>query len=201
MTHLAEHNDDFRYLLTVIDVFCKYAFVAALKKKDSKSVVKAFAKITEKEKRIPLKLQTDNGKELINGQFRAMLEEWDIQFYVSQNENIKASVVERFNRTLKTKIWKYFTHRNTFKFVDVLQDMVHSCNRTHHRTIGRAPIDVNVENATQVYKRMYGDQSRQRPVEPKLGVWQKVRISKTRRTFEYCASICWSGCYREEKFK
>ena len=51
MTHLAEHNDSFRYLLTVIDVFSKYAFVATLKKKDSKSVVEAFAKILEEEKR------------------------------------------------------------------------------------------------------------------------------------------------------
>ena len=184
MTHLAEHNDGFRYLLTVIDVFSKYAFVATLKKKDSKSVVEAFAKILEEEKRKPLKLQTDKGKEFVNGQFRAMLEERHIQFYVSQNEDIKASVVERFNRTLKTKMWKYFTHRNTFKFVDVLQDMVHSYNRTHHRTIGRAPIDVNAENAAQVYERMYGDQSRQRPVEPKLEVGQKVRISKTRRAFD-----------------
>ena len=49
--------------------------------------------------------------------------------------------------------------------------------------MGKAPIDVNAENAAQVYERMYGHQSRQRPVEPKLEVGQKVRISKTRRIF------------------
>ena len=113
-----------------------------------------------------------------------MLDDSGIQFYASQNEDIKTSGVERFNCTLKTKMWKYFTHCNTFKFVDVLQDMVLSYNRTHHSTIGRAPIDVNAENATEVYKRMYGDTSRQRRVELNLQVGQKVRISKTCRTFE-----------------
>ena len=145
-------------MLTVIDVFSKYAFVVALQKKDSKSVVDAFGKIVSDEKWKPFKLQTDKGKEFINRALRAKLEDWGIQFYVSQNEDIKASVVERFNRTLETKMWKYFTHRNTYKFVDVLQDMVHSYNSTHHRTIGRAPTDVNADNSAGVFERMYGSQ-------------------------------------------
>ena len=81
-------------------------------------------------------------------------------------------------------MWKNFTHRNAFKFVDVLQDMVHSYNRTHYRTIGRAPIDVNVKNSAKVFERMYGDTLLQRRVELKLEVGQKVRTSKIRRTFE-----------------
>ena len=104
MTHLADHNDGFHYLLTVIDVFSKYAFDVALKKKDSKNVVDAFGKIITDEKRKPFKLQTDKGKEFFNRALRAKLEDWGIQFYVSQNEDIKASVVERFNRTLKIKM-------------------------------------------------------------------------------------------------
>ena len=59
MTHLTEHNNGFRYLLTVIDVFSKYAFVTALKKKDSNSAVEAFGNILEDKKRKPFKLQNE----------------------------------------------------------------------------------------------------------------------------------------------
>ena len=75
MIHLADHNDGFRYLLTVIDVFSKYAFVVALKKKDSRSVVDAFDKIVKEEKRKPSKLQTDKGKKFVNSALRTKLED------------------------------------------------------------------------------------------------------------------------------
>ena len=80
-----------------------------------KTVAEAFqSKINDRK---PIKLQTNKGKEFINAFFQDKLPERGIQFYVSQNEDIKASVVERFNRTLKTKMWKFFTHRNTYTVV------------------------------------------------------------------------------------
>jgi len=181
MTHLAEHNDGNRYLLTVIDVFSKYAFVSMLKKKDAKSVTEAFERVLSKG-REPHKLQTDKGKEFLNDTFQKSLKDRGIQFFVSQNDDIKASVVERFNRTLKTKMWKYFTHHNTYKFTDVLQDMVHSYNHTHHRTIGRAPVTVTTENAGEVREKMYGNEKT--VGTPKLKAGDNVRISKTRRVFD-----------------
>ncbi len=180
MHHLASHNDNYRYLLTVIDVFSKYAWVLPLKKKDSKSVMEAFESIFTQRK--PLKLQTDKGKEFLNATLQNRLKELKIQFYVSQNEDIKASVVERFNRTLKTKMWKYFTHRNTYQYIDVLQDMVRSYNNTYHRTIGRSPTSVKKEDEPIIKLKMYGPE--RGPSKPKLKVGDKVRISKTRRTFD-----------------
>jgi len=69
-----------------------------------------------------------------------MLRRHGIHFYTSENEDLKASVVERFNRTLKTKMYRYFTHANTRRYVDVLDDFVHSYNNTYHRSIGMAPV-------------------------------------------------------------
>ena len=108
MTHIADYDQAYRYLLTVIDVFSKYAWVIPLKKKDSKTVSEAFDSIFTYRK--PVKLQTDKGKEFVNTSFQKLLKDRGIQFYVSQNKYIKASVAERFNRTLKIKMWKYFTH-------------------------------------------------------------------------------------------
>ena len=99
INHHIEENDGYRYLLTVIDVFSKQAWVKKLKKKDGKSVTDAFDEILVARK--PAKLQTDKGKDFLNATFQRRLADLRIQFYVSQNEDIKASVVERFNRTFQ----------------------------------------------------------------------------------------------------
>jgi hypothetical protein len=180
MTHLADHNEGYRFLLTVIDVFSKYAWTVPLKRKDAKSVAEAFDEIFTERK--PQKLQTDKGKEFVNSTFQKKLEEIDVQFYVSQNDDIKASVAERFNRTLKTKMWKYFTHRNTFKYTDVLQDLIYSYNHSYHRTIGCTPASVKTDDVPAIRERMYG--TSEKSSVPKLKIGTKVRISKSRRPFD-----------------
>ena len=76
--------------------------------------------------RKPKKVQTDAGVEFTNRDFKAALKKQDIQFYVTFSEN-KSSVVERFNRTLKSSMWRYFTHNNTYRYVDVLHTEVWEC--------------------------------------------------------------------------
>jgi hypothetical protein len=151
-----------------------------LKRKDARSVAEAFDNIFIERK--PQKLQTDKGKEFVNSTFQKKLEELGVQFYVSQNEDIKASVAERFNRTLKTKMWKYFTHRNTFKYTDVLQDLMYFYNHSYHRTIGRTPASVKPEDVSIIKERMYG--TSEKSSVPKLKIGTKVRISKSRRPFD-----------------
>ena len=52
-------------------------------------------------------------------------------------------MVERFNLTLKTRMWKYFTAKNTRVYIDILQDIVQGYNNSYHRSIGRAPASVS----------------------------------------------------------
>lgn len=192
MIHLAEYNDGYRYLLTVIDVFSKYAWVVPLKKKDAISVAAAVADIFAKGRK-PLKLMSDKGTEYTNNTLQRKLREERVQFFTSQNEDIKASVAERFNRTLKTKMWRYFTHRNTNRYIDVLQDFVHSYNHSYHRTIGRTPASVKHEDVDEIRTRMYGDDAAAAPPPSKLKVNDKVRISKTRRVFDKGYRANWTG--------
>jgi len=91
----------------------------------------------------------------MNSTFQSMLRERSIKFYTSENEDIKAAVVEHFNRTLKTKMFRYFTHENTRRYLNVLPDLIHSYNNTHHRSIGMAPVEVNVDNEDVVRNRLY----------------------------------------------
>jgi hypothetical protein len=85
--------------------------------------------------RKPAMIQSDKGTEFLNSIFQSMLKRHDVKFYTSENEDIKAVVVERFNRTLKSKMYRYFTHTNTRRYVDVLLDLLNSYNRTYHRSI------------------------------------------------------------------
>ena len=118
MQSLSNYNDGVKFLLTCIDTFSKYAWVRPLKNKSGQSVTEAFKSILNEE--IPLMLQSDKCTEYKNSQFQSMLKKYDIRFYTSENDDIKAAIVERFNRTLKTRMYRYFTHSKSFRYVDVL---------------------------------------------------------------------------------
>ena len=100
---LAKYNRGIRYLLTVLDVLSKYAWVQPLKAKTGVALVKAFDKILKQGRR-PNRLQTDRGKELYNRTFQGWLEEQGIQHFSTEGD-AKASVVERFNRPLKERLY------------------------------------------------------------------------------------------------
>lgn len=179
--NLKKHNENHSYLLTCIDVFSKYAWVVPLTDKKGTTLVSAFDSIVTRGRK-PERLQTDKGTEFTNRQFQKYLKDNQIHFFVTENEDIKASIIERFNRTLKEKIWRYFTYKNTLTYLDVLPDLVTAYNTTYHRSLGRAPADVDRENQETVWQTLYG-----RPITPKrakLLVGDKVRISKARRTFK-----------------
>ncbi|KAF4530426.1 hypothetical protein B566_EDAN015257 [Ephemera danica] len=84
-------------------------------------------------------LTTDKGKEFVARAVQKYLKSEDIKFYTTNNPDIKASIVERFNRMLKTRMLKYFTHTCTYKYVHVLQNLVHAHNNTKHSAINMAP--------------------------------------------------------------
>lgn len=107
---LSRYNRGFQFLLTCIDIFSKYAWVIPLKNKTGISLTKAFKQILKSGRR-PLKLQTDKGSEFFNRNVKQFLEQHHIHLFATHDET-KASIVERFNRTFKEKMWKYFTAKN-----------------------------------------------------------------------------------------
>jgi hypothetical protein len=178
---LASYNKGFKYLLTCIDVLSRYAWVVPLKDKTGKTLTEAF-EVIFKLGRQQIRLQTDRGTEFTNRVFQKFLKENNVHFVTTDNDETKASIVERFNRTLKTKMWKYFKHRETLTYVDVLPDMVASYNHTVHRIIGIPPAEVTWANQTTASKRPYG---RKGPTKScKFSPGDRVRLSKTKRTFK-----------------
>ena len=123
MQQLQSYNHGFRHILNVIDVFSKFVWSVPIKDKTGKTITNTFQSIFKTSKRKPNKLWVDNGSEFDSNVFKKWLVENEIKMYSTFNEG-KAVVIERFNRTLKNKMYKYFTANNTYKYVDVLPDLI-----------------------------------------------------------------------------
>jgi len=192
LSSLAKSNDGYRYLFTCIDVISKIGRIALLKTKTGKAVTDAFTKMIKDY--TPSHLQTDKGTEFLNSTFQELLRRNNIKFYTSQNEDIKAAIIERWHRTLMSKLYRYFTYRNTNRYVDVINDFVKSYNNTYHSSIGMAPSDVNEDNESEVRERLYGAVT---ATVPRLRVGDIVRISGAKKVFAKGYRDKWS----EEIFK
>ena len=180
ISSLARFNKGYKFLLTCIDVFSKFAWVVPLKNKTGESLVNGFQSILDLG-RSPEKLQTDKGTEFLNRNVQSFLKENNIHFSTTNSE-LKASVLERFNRTLKTHMWKYFTAKNNRVYIDNLQDIVHGYNNSYHRSLGRASASVSLLNVGQVRRKLYGNSWTKPGRKFKFNSGDQVRISKSRRT-------------------
>uniref|UniRef100_A0A1Y1N5I8 Integrase catalytic domain-containing protein n=1 Tax=Photinus pyralis TaxID=7054 RepID=A0A1Y1N5I8_PHOPY len=183
MRSLAKNNRGYNYILTVIDVFSKKAWARPLKQKTANSIIEAFSSIFEECDNTPENIQTDKGKEFVAASVQQFFKKYNINYYVTHNPDVKACIIERLNRTLKTKMHRYFTYKNTFKYVDVLQDLVSAYNKSYHSSIKMAPDDVNEENILKVWQNLYakGFGKETRPI---YKVGQHVRITRTKYHFE-----------------
>ena len=143
--------------------------------------MKAFQTILSSGRK-PSKLQTDQGTEFLNRVFQKFLRDNNIAFFTVKS-GLKASVVERFNRTFKNKMYKYFTYKNTLTYIDVLPTLGKSYDNTYHRSIKMKPSQVTKANEGKVWHTLYGNNIQMR-VRFKFQVGDRVRISKVKRIFK-----------------
>ena len=180
----------------VLDVFSKYGWIVPLKDKKGETVMNAFKTIL-KEGRKPEYLWTDKGKEYYNKHVNELLDKNGITLYSTENEE-KSSVCERWNRTIKTKMWKQFTVQGNTQYLDMLPKLVKQYNNTKHSSIKMTPTEASKKiNEGTVYFNLYGDMETSKQ-KPKFKVGDNVRISKYKRNvFDKGYTPNWS----EEVFK
>lgn len=176
---LSRQNRGYRYILTVIDIFSRYAWSRPLKTKRGDEVAAAFKNIFE-EGRIPKRIQTDQGKEFENRHVRELFRQHNIELF-SVKSAYKAAMVERFNRTLKHKLWRYLTSSNQKRWMDVLQDAVHAYNHSRHRIIKRKPADVTQESVAEMREATHMPHPKGRD---DIRIGDSVRISKVKSVFD-----------------
>ena len=176
MQSFSKFNNGIKYLLMVIDVFSKYGWIVPLKSKTGVDVANALSKIFSE--RRPMKMWVDKGKEFYNKHVKAL----DVQLYSTENEE-KSSVVERWNRTMKEKMFKYFSANSTRKYSHILDEMVNNYNNTKHSSIKMTPVEASdKKNKNRVWMNLNGKATN--PVKPKFSVGDKVRITKKKTVFE-----------------
>ena len=174
-------NKGMKYILMVIDIFSKFGWAVPLKSKTGIVVAEAFKKLFKTH--TPSKIWADDGREFYNKDVKALLLKHNIHLYSTYNKE-KSTVVERWNRTIKTRMWKYFTANGTYKYIDILDKLIDQYNNTRHRSIGCTPTDARKPASyQQVFKNLYYNKVKNFK-EPKFQVGDKVRISKEKKTFE-----------------
>ena len=177
---LARENNGYRFILTVIDIFSRYAWARPLRSKRGEEVAAAFQDIFQ-EGRIPKRVQTDQGKEFENRHVLSLFNRYNIELF-SVKSAYKAALVERFNRTLKHKLWRYFTMSTQQNWTRVLQNVVYAYNHSVHRSLGSKPADVTANNVDEIREKAF----KRLPASNKksdIKVGDKVRISKVKSIF------------------
>jgi hypothetical protein len=183
MQEWSEENKGFRYMLNVIDVFSKFAWSIPLKDKKGITVLNAFKLIVKKSGRIPKHIWVDEGKEFYNKNMDEWLKENNIIRYSTHGEH-KSAVVERFNRTLKTNMWKRFTAENTRNWIDMLDKLMSEYNNRKHSTIKMSPVEGSKKENEEIVWNNLNNKVNTVTSKQKFKVGDTVRISRIKATFE-----------------
>lgn len=195
MRTYSKYNDGYNYILCVIDVFSKYAFARPMKNKNSETIKHCFDSIFIEANTTPRHIQSDKGTEFVSKDVQRYFKNKNINYYTTNNPDIKASIVERFQRTLKTKMWRYFTHKNTYKYIDILEDLLHAYNHSYHSSIKMCPYEVSMHNIMTVWNNLYNRENNKgtsyTPL-PKMHVGDYVRITKYKHAFQKGYESNWS---------
>lgn len=208
LPQLAKANNNINFLLVCIDVFSRFAFVRPVKSKQPHEIVKALSDIFLTTNRKPYQIQSDAGKEFLGKIMQNFLEHENIRFRIVRTTlPAKNPHVERFNRSLKERIFRYLNWRhntkqqNEMRYIDALQMIVDDYNQTKHTSLGQLrPIEVTSKNAVYVYKlsrersekqiKKYAKENMN--TQTKFQIGDFVRVQRKRELFEKSSKSIWS---------
>jgi len=142
--------------------------------------------IFQETQRQPLFINGDAGKEFLNQYVEKLFNDYGIKYFISYGV-VKASIAERFIRTLKSHIWRYFKHFNTWNYIDNLQNFIYAYNNSIHRTIGLEPANVTLNKSFDIWKKAFNPLKNRRLAQkrkPKFKVGDIVRLSIHKGIFE-----------------
>ena len=190
MIKYSKQNNNYKFILTVIDFFSKHSWCYPLKNKNYNEIINSFKDIFKKSKRKPNFIQSDEGSEFTNKQVQKFFNDNNIKWYHTYNRDIKCSICERFNRTILNKIYKNFTLNNSTIWIKDLNKLVKEYNNSYHRSIKMKPIDASKKSNENIVRKNYNFEIITKKKKFKIG--DKVRISLLKNTFEKGYTSNWS---------
>nr|CAD2198386.1 unnamed protein product [Meloidogyne enterolobii] len=186
---LSSQNKGFKYLLVCIDTLSRMIFVEPVKSKHSEKMIDAFKRLFSRIKIVPWKLLTDQGLEFTAKEVKKYFKSIDMEhFSMFTSPQWHAGMAERANRSIKERLYRYFTEKRTLKWVDVIQDIVNAINNSFNSSIGMRPIDVTYKNAEGLRLKLK-EQAREEVAPNRwkhtdFSVGDKVRIEKYKDVFQ-----------------
>lgn len=191
MKNFKNINKGYKFILVVIDCFSKFVWCIPVKTKTKTEIYNAMNTIF-KNNRFPKNLQTDNGTEFYNDEFKKLMQRVGINHYSTYSVK-KASIVERVIRTLKHKLYKNFSLTGSYKWIDKpLKSVVDSYNNSKHRITKYKPVNVDKSNESIIIKNINSTQKYQSVKKNKFNIGDVVRISKYKGQFEKGYTPNWS---------
>lgn len=185
MSALSKYNNGITFLLLTIDIFSRQALALPVKNKRGFTIADNLKTMFTKNK--PLTLRSDAGTEFRNKHVQELLKELEIKQIIMYSDT-KANYIERFILTLKRRLYKYMRFNKTFKYVDVLQDIITSYNNTFHSSLNCSPISVNKANENLVRLDQHLIKfTKYKPLKLKgykYELGDSVRISHARKAFD-----------------
>ena len=188
----ARQNGGFKYILVVIDCFSRKNWCRPLKTTTADECAKNLDDILQSMPYKPSQFASDQGNEFNSKHpsiFNTLIDKYGMLMFTLKGPH-KASIVERFIRTLKSRIERYFTENNTVKWINILPKLSEALNNSFHRSIGMTPNQVNFENRSEVYKNLYG--ASKPPTLCKFQIGDHVRIPLEKDIFDKGYSVAWS---------
>ena len=178
MNDFLDENNGYKYILTCVDVYSRYAWAIAMKSKSGIETAKAIENIIKKASNPPEKIWTDEGKEFYNQNVDKLRSKYNIEIYSTYGV-AKSSIVERFNRTFKGLMYKQFTINGDHVWYNILDELLDKYNKSKHSTIKRAPYNV-YNNELEIEKNKIDDRPK---TKPKFKLNEKIRISYKKDPF------------------
>ena len=183
---IADENDKYTFLLCVVDCFTRYAWIVPLKSKTDKAVLDAFKEIVKSNNNIyPKYIWTDQGAEFKNKLINKWYKDHNIERY-STYGNSKSAIVERFNRTMKSIMWKWLLSHRTYRYIDSLPELLDIYNKRIHRSIKMTPEQahkLDEEGIQKLWIHQYSD-IKPNKHEPKFKIGDIVRVNLAKDTFK-----------------
>jgi hypothetical protein len=201
MRSFSKKNKGYNHIILGIDIFSRVLYTRPLKTKTGKEVVKVLSEMLEK---VPVKkIRTDKGSEWLNADVSAFFKRKKIHHFVTQNTEQKANYAERAIKTLKGRIMRFFTHKQTHEWLDHLQEFTESYNNSFHRSIGMTPRQVSKENESELWLKQYLPAPRKKKkkkssIKPrkfryKFQIGDEVRLSHIKAPFDREYDQRWTG--------
>lgn len=180
-------NKGNKYILNVVDVFSRYAWSAPMKDRTSATIIE-----TLKAMKVPRPEKMWVDEEFNKKELQDYMKSVGVETYNTYGQNVKNSIVERFNRTMKNQMFEIQTARGFDVWYNLIPAIIRDYNTTKHSTIGTTPSDARKPEYHDQLLRVNTLENDRAKGDAKLQVGDRVRVALANSTFKRGFNINWS---------